>query len=764
MATNTLRYEVRPGAGSPYRKLPVVGPILNDLLAWLRCRGYSESTIRNHLVRAARLCRWLQRRCGPSLKGLSQSDLRAAYDHFRKRWIEVASAARVLGRFLTEQQLLRLEHVRPPSHAERQLQSFGAYLREVRGLTPSTVLGHCRRIGAFLQFLKIDERPSAVRQVSPDQIDAFLCQAAKTNNRFSMQQIVASLRAFLRWQHAQGLLRHPLHQQIDTPRTYRLERLPRAWPWEQVLALLRSIDSSTPGGLRDFTLLYLTASYGLRSGEVIRLTLDDIDWRAGTLKIRQTKTKQILLLPLSEESRAVLARYLSAGRPCSKHRELFLRRHAPAGPLAPTAVHEVLERRIALSGLPLPLLGTHALRHSFAVHLLHQGVCLPTIGAALGHRNCESTAIYLRLAIEDLREVGLPVPQGGKATVPERRRWKQRLVPGRETPRVRLGQVRFRSGLAESMRRYLRARRALGRAYQSEEAILLHWDAFLLRRYGRTCAVEPPMFQLWVQTMTALTVTVRRNRMRIVRNFLLFHARQHPRTSIPDPKTFPRPSPRRRPRLVSVTEMAQLLATASVLPPSHRNPLRAQSIRMALVLLFCCGLRRGELFRLKIRHFDPRDKVLRVEATKFHKSRLVPLPDSVAEEVQRYLALRQGPLQPDAPLLSSSQRLGHETTYSAHALGANWQLVCLTAGVLNERGRPPRLHDLRHSFAVAALDRWYRQGVEVQSKLPHLATYLGHVSVVSTHYYLQLSSELGQSASQRFHRYASHLFTSGELP
>src|SRR5262245_23424556 len=109
MATKTPPNAVRPGAGSRYRDLPVVGPILDDLLAWLRRRGYRESTIRNHLVRVARLCRWLQRRCGPALNGLSHSDLRAAYDHFHDRWIAVACAARVLGLFLTERQLLRLE-------------------------------------------------------------------------------------------------------------------------------------------------------------------------------------------------------------------------------------------------------------------------------------------------------------------------------------------------------------------------------------------------------------------------------------------------------------------------------------------------------------------------------------------------------------------------------------------------------------------------------------------------------------------------------
>jgi len=307
-------------------------------------------------------------------------------------------------------------------------------------------------------------------------------------------------------------------------------------------------------------------------------------------------------------------------------------------------------------------------------------------------------------------------------------------------------------------------RRALGREFQVEEVTLRRWDAFLLRRYAKARRVTPPMFQLWVETMTTLTATVRRSRMRIVRNFLLFHARQHPGTYIPDPKTFPKPNQPRPPRLVSPAEAGQLLATARELPASHRNSLRASTIRVALILLFCCGLRRGELLRLKVQDFDQRENVLRIWATKFHKSRLIPLPRSVADEVRSYLALRQSPFRPDGPLLCSNPGSGHETAYCAHGLAENWHLLCLTARVLDERGRPPRLHDLRHSFAVAALDRWYRQGVDIQAKLPHLATYLGHVSIVSTHYYLRLAPELGQSASRRFHQYVSRLFARGDTP
>lgn len=173
--------------------------------------------------------------------------------------------------------------------------------------------------------------------------------------------------------------------------------MPRALPWERVTALLRSIDRSEPEGLRDFTILYLATRYGLRCGELVRLTLDHIDWRAGILRIPQTKTKQTLQLPLTDEAGSVLERYLRDGRPNSEYRHLFLRQKAPAGPLVHTAVHDILEDRIRRSGLEWPISGTHVLRLSFAVHLLRRGVPMKHIGDALGHRDCESTAVYLRL-------------------------------------------------------------------------------------------------------------------------------------------------------------------------------------------------------------------------------------------------------------------------------------------------------------------------------------------------------------------------------
>jgi integrase len=250
-----------------------------------------------------------------------------------------------------------------------------------------------------------------------------------------------------------------------------------------------------------------------------------------------------------------------------------------------------------------------------------------------------------------------------------------------------------------------------------------------------------------------------------VRNFLLFHSRNHTVEFIPDMATFPRPSPPSCPRLVSEAEMARVLATAAHLPASSRNPLRAETARLAFILLFCCGLRRGELLRLKVAHIDHAQNLLRIEGAKFHKSRMVPLSDSVSQVLRDYLDLRRhGKLPSDAEsfLIWSRGRPEPQAVYTATTLNAIWQHLCLSVGVVDARGRPPRLHDLRHSFAVNALERWYAQGENAQARLPHLAAYMGHVSPVSTYYYLQLTPQLRDAASRRFHTLCAPLFQQGD--
>jgi site-specific recombinase XerD len=142
----------------------------------------------------------------------------------------------------------------------------------------------------------------------------------------------------------------------------------------------------------------------------VDLTLDDIDWRRDTLRVAQRKTRSALVLPLLDSVGNLLVDYLRDARPSSSLRHLFLRARAPEGTLKPTAVAEAFQAWSKRSGLSITFNGAHCLRHSFAVHLLRQGTPLKTIGDILGHRTAESTCVYLRLAIDDLREVALSLP------------------------------------------------------------------------------------------------------------------------------------------------------------------------------------------------------------------------------------------------------------------------------------------------------------------------------------------------------------------
>jgi site-specific recombinase XerD len=661
--------------------------------------------------------------------------------------------------FLTEQKIVPEGYRPPPTPSEAECACFGQHLREERGLSERTIRTHTLRLGRFLEFLDFDHDQTCLQRLELGRIEAFLHKAAQTNSRLSMQAVVATVRAFLRKKHEQGVLPRPLHLQIDTPKVYRMERLPKAIPWLHVQELLGSIDRSDTLGLRDFTSLYLAAAYGLRCCELVGLTLEDIDWRACSLRVCQSKTGQSVQLPLTDEAAAVLIDYLRKARPPSNDRHLFLRNRAPAGPMAPAMVARALKRRIRLSGLKLPPCGAHVLRHSFAVQLLRQGVGTKTIGDVLGHRDIGSTMVYLRLNLEDLRPVAMELPTS-TAT--------QALPPAiyHRSPRAprfprRLSGC-FRSKLAGSLQRFVDLKRTLGRRYRCEAAMLRRWDDFLLRRHPHARRIKPEMFFSWTQELNHLTPTVRRTYQRVVRDFLLHHAQEHSDIFVPDLLSFPKPMPPPMPRLVSQTEMACILEAARRLPPSSSNPLRAETFRLGFILLYCCGLRRNELLRLTLSRIDLGQNLIQIENTKFHKSRLVPLSPTVAREVARYLQQRQQMKISSAPetfLLASAVQ--GDRAYADHTIMTVWHQLCLSTHVLDSRGRPTRLHDLRHSFAVNTLYRWYGEGVNIQAKLPHLATYLGHVSIASTHYYLKLTPELREAASQRFHHRFKPLLARG---
>lgn len=205
-----------------------------------------------------------------------------------------------------------------------------------------------------------------------------------------------------------------------------------------------------------------------------------------------------------------------------------------------------------------------------------------------------------------------------------------------------------------------------------------------------------------------------------------------------------------------------MLAGADRLAPTSTSPLRPAVMRLAVVLLYTAGLRRGELLHLTLADVDPRHGTLHIRASKFHKSRIVPLSPDAARELRLYLRKRLRPplsRSADSPLLCNSK--GRLRGYTGTGLRQGIQALFRAANIWGTDGRTPRAHDFRHSFAVGSLLRWYQQGADVQSNLPKLAMYMGHVSIVSTAYYLRWIPQLAAAASDRLERHFGHLITGG---
>lgn len=241
-------------------------------------------------------------------------------------------------------------------------------------------------------------------------IERFITSVSPRFGRGTLQHVVAHVRGLLRFLVMRGEVPVGLGSQIDTPRVYRLEKLPRALDWRTVCAFLESIDRTHASGLRDYAMFLLIATYGLRGCDIASLKLNEVDWRNGEVHINQSKTKHALRLPLTDSVAEALIAYLRDGRPRSSYREIFLTVHAPILPIRRQSVGYAYRFRVRRCGLDIPFEGVHCLRHSYALNMLRQGVSLKSIGDMLGHRSTESTCVYLRLDLDDLHDVALPLP------------------------------------------------------------------------------------------------------------------------------------------------------------------------------------------------------------------------------------------------------------------------------------------------------------------------------------------------------------------
>jgi integrase/recombinase XerD len=300
----------------------------------------------------------------------------------------------------------RLQPHRRPLHPDAELiAAYGGYLSREKDLVRATLDYHSLTARVFLDHLR--SAGISLREVTLPQIDEALRAliTVKGCKRATIRRHAGNLRDFLRYAELSGLCRPGLAAGIRVPRVFAQAPLPTGPTWDEVRQMFALIGEGRPADIRDRALLLLLAVYGLRAGEIIGLRLDDFDWDREVFTVTRPKSRRSQPFPLSPVVAAALIRYLKEVRPRTPRRELFLTRCAPLRPINRTTVFLIVARRLRVVCPALPYHGPHALRHACATHLLNQGLSLKEIGDYLGHRHPDSTRIYAKVDLRELRQV-----------------------------------------------------------------------------------------------------------------------------------------------------------------------------------------------------------------------------------------------------------------------------------------------------------------------------------------------------------------------
>ncbi|TAK29534.1 MAG: integrase [Myxococcaceae bacterium] len=392
---------------------------LTALADHLGRRGHPEVVLQSYMQAAEHFGYWLRR------KGFAAADVNAGtvrtflvrhlpHCHCpppHPRAIPLVRAAL--------HQLVLVVHARDPAPQELSLTpldaitgGFDAHLRTTCGLAVATRRAYGHHVRELL-VARYGAGPIDLAALTLADVTAFVAARGARLAPASANAITLAVRSFLRYLRLQGIGDARWVAAVPRAAQWSLATLPRVLTDAELSAFLAAFDRATATGRRGYALALCFTELAMRVGEVARLALEDIDWRAGVLTLAPGKTRRASQLPLPASVAAALADYLQHGRPTTTSRVIFVHHRAPRGqPLGPSGMREDVRRAYRRAGLDARLTGTHVLRHTAATRMLRAGVSLKEIADVLGHRSLDTSAIYAKVDRSALTEVALPWPEG----------------------------------------------------------------------------------------------------------------------------------------------------------------------------------------------------------------------------------------------------------------------------------------------------------------------------------------------------------------
>ena len=395
----------------------LIGPYVDAFKQSLSQRRYAAKTSATYLRCITHFAQWAhtgqrrQRLIGEALiaefldKHLLQCECAGALHHDRR------NHRAALGHLLV---FLRSQGVIAPATVhttpvDEELRCYGEYMEHVRGLAPKTRSMALRIVGRLLAA-RCGKSAVDIAAITPEHVRCFFAEQAKLYSKpANAGLVVAALRGYFRYRASLGDLVHGLIGAVSYPANWSLSSLPKTLTAEEVERLIRSLGQPGRSMRRADAIVRCALDLGLRSGEIAHISLDDINWRAGTITLRHTKGRREDVLPLPATTGEAIAAYLEQERPKTANRAIFVRHVAPRDqPAGADLIRKTIRQAFARAGLPYTR--SHLLRHTMANRLLAGGASLKEVADVLRHRSLNTTLIYAKLDSRKLAKVALPWP------------------------------------------------------------------------------------------------------------------------------------------------------------------------------------------------------------------------------------------------------------------------------------------------------------------------------------------------------------------
>lgn len=566
----------------------------------------------------------------------------------------------------------------------------------------------------------------AAKDITPKSIIGF-CNTLVIYEQGHKHNILFVLKNSLAFFQYSGFIEKELVSVVPTIRYDHTSKLPSVYSEEELSHMLDCVDTSTPIGKRNFAMLLLVDSTGIRSSDAVGLTFSSIDWENDRIELVPKKTnKNHLVFPLYPELGEAIKDYLLNGRPiCDEDQEdyVFLTDVPPYRKMHPSTFAAIVEKSLKDAGIYTNnrKTGPHAIRHSLATAMLNKGAPITEVAKVLDHSSIQTTTIYAKVDVSSLSKCSLDVP--------DYREYCEFDIDDR------LG-VPVVGRLAHHITDYVLYQRSLGKKAENEEKHLRNLSKFSLDYDLSETILPEKLVKDWGKQRESEKAKTHSSRMGILRMFAVYLTNLGYAVYIPEVPVFKNKWSTFTPHIYSDEELVCFFSAADTINIRSDSNIfgRKRYLPTLFRLLLGCGLRIGEALRLQPSDIDFKTDVIHIREAKNDKERIVPMSKSLSCQMLSYI--NDNGIANSIPVFSKfdGQLNNEEVIY-------DWfRKILLNAGI-EHKGKDygPRVHDFRHTFAVRSLNKMLSDGIPFYSALPILKDYLGHSDITATEKYLHLA-------------------------